>query len=451
MVSTKQSEQIREAIKEFTAKSKAKRPEDERHWVRFRASPPMLPTEGEGLAVLKPSGEKLVMVGWRGQPDLTHFLNPERKPLPLTGTTDDGQPVRVVSKYSSDSSLVTARDAVQVIALRGSEIVLGKRTRKASEAVFRLTNFFLDTVPLPRKKPYRFKHYKPCLWFKADNLKVFIRGRKPRPDPMLEYDQPSHIQLIASRPLPVTELTDIGWRITNLLSLASAQFVGYQDVTFRNEDRRWTLGYDRSIPPLRSAHRIIENPFSRKGLPLLIKTGLRSIERAHKRFGFYLALRHYIQAQHASSIQDIVTSLFQGFEACISAFRAHEKPIAVLPKDWKRALECVEDAQTNPTVDAGVKQALYRMQQQVRNEPSAKQVLSMLLNELALSSDLKFWHLRQDMFHRGDIDRQPGLDKVVAEMREADDLLARILLRMVGFSGGIWRHPKRYVEMGHVP
>jgi len=91
------------------------------------------------------------------------------------------------------------------------------------------------------------------------------------------------------------------------------------------------------------------------------------------------------------------------------------------------------------------------MRDQIRNEPSAKEILRLILRKLRLRSDLRFWHLRQEMFHRGDIDRARGLEPVASEMCAARDLLGRMLLRMLGYGGKVWRSDTQAQYIAQLP
>ena len=425
--------------------------DDEKHWVSFTDLPSPLPSRAEGLLVFAPSGEKRLLIGWQGRPCMEIMGTLEGKSPTLAGELTTGKRLVVQAGICYSARFQMGGSGVQLCALTAGKVILGNSSPAACEARFRLINFHLDTSKKPRKKHAGWRQYPPSVLFRAGAIKVSIRTPLRSNEPRLVYEQGSELRLVALHPVLVQDLVTSGWRLIRLLALASRRDVGYQDATFGDGQDTWAIGYDRGFLPIRDSQSedrgFICSPLTRKYLPRLLKTGLLCIDAANKRYGMLNVLAHYIQAQNTDRVQSVMTSLFQGYEACAATYRSMKCPKAVAQEHWDQALTFLDQ----PDAPLRVRRALLRMRRQVRNEPTTKETLNMILRELRLKSDLSFWRQRQGMFHRGDIDRERPLESHVVDMYEADDLLGRMLLRMVGYSGKIWCHNKEYAEIGHVP
>jgi hypothetical protein len=444
---------VHKAIEDFSAR-RQERPEDEKHWVSFTVLPKPFPPTADGLLVFRPSGQKQLFLGWHGHAsgELPRTVGSS---LPtLVGTLTSGKRVEVRRTFHFDECLTIGAAEIQLCAVEAGEVVLGEESTEACEARFRLINFELDEKWVVSKKPDALPEYCPSLQFEVDNLEVLIHSPSRvytfLPVPQSEYVHGSELQLIPDRPVSVEHLRTTGWHLIRLLALASAHDVGYQDITFKQGHREWVAGYNMYCLPLHGTDpgANIGGPLTREYLPHLLKNGVGNIVEANKKFGMLLVLRHYIDAQHTGILQKSMTSLFQGYETCLAAYRSVNSKLTAVPsEDWDEAIKFLKQPDATP----GVKKALEKICAQVKNGPTTKETLNMILKELQLHSDLSFWQRRQDMFHKGDIDRQYPVEGHVDWMLQADDLLARMLLRMVGYSGEVYRRINRHKEIGRVP
>ncbi len=439
---------VRNDLKAYFQKIETLSVPHETQWVSIRPCPPLFPKSTQGLIVIKYSGEKLLILGWFGHPS-SCLLQFPRTFTALKGKLENGVSVSLEPSYSIDSKLYCDKNPhLQLFAFRLRKLIVGSPRKLASQATFRLVNFDLEIGNI-RKTKTGYRNYPPLLRFKHVNTTFVVRGTsKPNRDPHApesQYHLSSKLTITAKRPRPWKELQDEGWKITNLLSLASANRVGYLDIEFRpvGMAKPWSIAYDRSVPPNKSRHGTVTFgtvcfSLTRMYLPRLLKCGIKNIENAHSNYGFFLALRHWINAQHSTIIQEKLTSLFQGFETCMSVFRASGNKIPLTrneaeEKAYQWLMSIMKEKSPN-------KRIRITLEQLFKRPPRAKtETLPTLLDSLGLKADLGFWVRRTDMFHRGDINRDIGLSAVAQHMKEADDLLARILLRSVGYSGKYFR------------